>query len=73
MQSRQRIPKPPAERCLTPEFHQLTIAFVSKIIGLPIISNYARDFLAVLAMITEFNGKTDLPFSMNPSRLTSWT
>jgi len=41
---------------LTPEFHQLTIGFVSKIIGLPNISNYAREFLAVLAMIAELSG-----------------
>jgi hypothetical protein len=56
VKSRQQVPNPPGERSLTPEFHQLTIGFVSKIIGLPNISNYAREFLAVLAMIAELTG-----------------
>jgi hypothetical protein len=73
MQSRHRDPNPPGRRCLTPEFHQLTIGFVSKIIGLPNISNYAREFLAVLAMIAELSGAVDFLFTINPSRLTSWT
>ena len=56
VQIRQRDPNPPGERSLTPEFHQLTIGFDLKIIGLPIISNYAREFLADLAMIAELTG-----------------
>jgi hypothetical protein len=73
MQSRHRAPNPPGGRSLTPEFHQLTIGFVSKIIGLPIISNYAREFSAVLAMIAELSGAVDSPFKIYLSRLTSWT
>jgi hypothetical protein len=61
MQSRHQAPSPPGGRCLTPEFHQLTIGFVLKIIGLPIISNYAREFLALVAMIAELTGAVDVP------------